>query len=172
MEPEGLFPCSQEAVTVPCSEPAESVAHSSVAYVRKVHFNIVSTSVPKSSKWPLLLEICDFRFVRVSHVPHAGPEIVRTTVYSLLSRLMEAKGMHGWLRKTENPNFIFYTPTAPLARRRLWNALFSHISYFTGRLIVGFCFFKKFRSLVFYFVVHFPIFFISLFVFFLPFISS
>jgi hypothetical protein len=26
----------------------------------------------------------------------------------------------------DNPNFIFYTPTAPLARHRLRNVLFSH----------------------------------------------
>jgi hypothetical protein len=57
--------------------------------------------------------------------------------------------MHGLLRNTDNPNFIFYTPTAPLARRRLWNVLFSHTSYFTGRLRVEFWFFKKIVSINF-----------------------
>jgi hypothetical protein len=34
--------------------------------------------------------------------------------------------MHGELRYTDNPNFIFYTPTIPLARHTLRNVLFSH----------------------------------------------
>jgi hypothetical protein len=51
------------------------------------------------------------------------------TVYSRLSRLMEGEGMHGWLRNMANPNFIFYTLTAPLARHRLRNLLFSHTSH-------------------------------------------
>jgi hypothetical protein len=56
---------------------------------------------------------------------------------------MEEEGMHRYLRNTDNPNFIFYTQTAPLARHRLRDVLFSHTSHFTGRLIVEFWFLKK-----------------------------
>jgi hypothetical protein len=42
---------------------------------------------------------------------------------------MMGEGMNGYLRNTENPNFIFYTPTAPLTRDRLKNILFSHTSH-------------------------------------------
>jgi hypothetical protein len=48
--------------------------------------------------------------------------------------------MHGYLRNTDNPNFIIYTSTVPLARHRLRNVLFSHISHFKDRLIVEFLF--------------------------------
>jgi hypothetical protein len=63
-------------------------------------------------------------FLGPMHFSSLGPlgdskRIVATKVYSRLSGLMEAEGMHGLLRNTDNPNFIFYTPTAPLARRRL-----------------------------------------------------
>jgi hypothetical protein len=61
------------------------------------------------------------------------------------------------LINTDNPNFILYTPTAPLASHRLRNVFFSHTSHFTGRLIMELYFFKKyiFLSLVFYCVLHF-----------------
>jgi hypothetical protein len=64
MEPEGLFPCSQEAVTVPCSEPAESVAHSSVAYVRKVHFNMHTPLWPMSVRYILILSPHPYLYLR------------------------------------------------------------------------------------------------------------
>jgi hypothetical protein len=43
----------------------------------------------------------------------------------------------------DNPNFIFYIPTIPLARHRLRTVLFSHTYHFTGRLIVEFLFLKS-----------------------------
>jgi hypothetical protein len=48
------------------------------------------------------------------------------TVYSRLSRLMEGEGVHGWLRNMANPNFIFYTLTASLARHTDWETCSSH----------------------------------------------
>jgi hypothetical protein len=62
---------------------------------------------------------------------------VGTTVYFRLSGLRDGVGF------TDNPNFIFYTPTVPVARHRLKNVLFSHTSHFTGRLIVEFWFRKS-----------------------------
>jgi hypothetical protein len=43
----------------------------------------------------------------------------------------------------DNPNFIFCTLTAPLARHRLRNMLLSHTSHFTGRLILEISILKK-----------------------------
>jgi hypothetical protein len=81
--------------------------------------------------------------------------IVATTVYSRLSGLMEGEGMNRYLRNTDNRNFIFYTPTGPLARHRLRNELFSHTSHFTGKPIVELWFLKKDCFLeVLYFVLH------------------
>lgn len=51
------------------------------------------------------------------------------TGYSQLSRLMEGAGMQEQLRHTGNLNFIFYIPTTPLARHRVRDMLFSHISH-------------------------------------------
>jgi hypothetical protein len=87
-------------------------------------------------------------FVGPRHFKSLGPfwdskSTVGTTVYSRLSGLKKGDGMHGQLRNTDNPNFIFYTPTVPLARHRLRNVLFSHTSHITGRLIVDFWFLKK-----------------------------
>jgi hypothetical protein len=97
-------------------------------------------------------------FVGPMHFSSEGPfgnwkSIVATTVHSRLPGLMEGDGMHSYLRNTDNPNFIFYTPTAPLATFRLRNMLFSHTSHLTGRPIVEFWFFKTlyFWSLVFCF---------------------
>jgi hypothetical protein len=50
--------------------------------------------------------------------------------------------MQGKLKYTNNPNFIFYTPIAPLARHRLINVFFTHFPLH-ARLIVEFCFFEK-----------------------------
>jgi hypothetical protein len=66
--------------------------------------------------------------------------------------------MHGYLRNTDNPNFIFYTLTSPLARHRMRNALFSHTSHFAGRLIVECSILKKTTFEVFYFVLYFNMF--------------
>jgi hypothetical protein len=60
-------------------------------------------------------------FVGHTHFTSVGPfgdstSIVETTEYSQLSGLMEGDGMHGSLRNMNNPNFIFYTLTIPLAR--------------------------------------------------------
>jgi hypothetical protein len=60
--------------------------------------------------------------------------IVGTTVYSRLSGLREG------VVCTDNPNFVFYTPTVPVTRNKLRNVLLSHTSHFTGRLIVEFWF--------------------------------
>jgi hypothetical protein len=69
-----------------------------------------------------------------------------------------------------NSNFVFYILTAPLARYRLRDVLFSHTSHFTGRLIVEF---KKCIFEVLYFILYYIFFFfIYLFVFFLPSIPS
>jgi hypothetical protein len=64
-------------------------------------------------------------FVGPRHFSSLGPfgdskTIVGTTVYSLLSGLMEGEEC------TDNPNFTFYIPTVPLDRHRLRNVLFSH----------------------------------------------
>jgi hypothetical protein len=37
--------------------------------------------------------------------------------------------MHGHLRSTYSPKFIFYMPTAPIARHRLRNVLSAHTSH-------------------------------------------
>jgi hypothetical protein len=85
--------------------------------------------------------------------------IVGTTVYSRLSGL-GGGGIHESLRNTDNPNFIFYTPTAPLARHKLRNVLLSRIYHFTGRIIYQVWLLIKlcFWSLIFYFVLNFSIF--------------
>jgi hypothetical protein len=57
--------------------------------------------------------------------------IFGTTVYSRLSGLMEGEGC------TDNLNFIFYTPTVPLAGQTEKCALVTHF-HFTGRLGVEF----------------------------------
>jgi hypothetical protein len=64
-------------------------------------------------------------FVDPRHFSSLGPfgdsrNIVGATVYSRLSGLMEGKGMH------RNPNFIFYTPTVPLAGQTKKYALYTH----------------------------------------------
>jgi hypothetical protein len=57
----------------------------------------------------------------------------------------------------DNPNFIFYIPTAPLAIHRLRNVLFSHTSHFTGRLIVEFRLLKNvFLKSCILFCIKFP----------------
>jgi hypothetical protein len=69
--------------------------------------------------------------------------IVGSTVYSALSGLIEGRG------RTDNPNFIFYIPTATLARHRLRNVILSHTYHFTARLILEFWFFE-----VLYFILY------------------
>jgi hypothetical protein len=82
-------------------------------------------------------------FVGPSHFSSLGPfgdstSIAATTVYSRLFGLMKGEGMHEYIRNTNNPNFIFYTPTVSLATHRLRNVLFSRTSHFTDRPIVEF----------------------------------
>jgi hypothetical protein len=86
-------------------------------------------------------------FVGPRHFPLLGSfgdskSIAGTAVYSRLSGLMEGERMYELLRNTDNPNFIFYTPTAPLARSRLRNVLFSYIHSQVG-LLWNFDFWKK-----------------------------
>jgi hypothetical protein len=90
-------------------------------------------------------------FIGPRHFSSLGPfgdskSIVGTTVYSQLSGLMKGEGMHSSLRNTDNPDFIFYTPTVPLAGHKLINVLFSHSSHFIGKLIVEFWLLKKLSS--------------------------
>jgi hypothetical protein len=87
-------------------------------------------------------------FVGPRHFSSLGPfgdstSIVGNRAYSRLSGSMEGEGMHGYLRNTNNPYFILYTPIAPLASHILRNVHFSHTSHFTGRLIEEFFFLKK-----------------------------
>jgi hypothetical protein len=152
--------------------------HTFTPYFFKISFNIVSRcTVDLLCGFFLYI----FRFLRISHLhlchvlrpSHQGrikgfvePRhfsslrlfgdskiIVGTAVYSRLPGLTEGEGMHGQLRNTNNPNFVFYTPTAPIARHRLRTVLFSHTSRFTGRLIVEFttCIFVVLYFILYYF---------------------
>jgi hypothetical protein len=82
--------------------------------------------------------------------------------------------MHGYLRNTDNPNFIFYTLTVSLARHRLRNMLLSHTSHFKGGRIVEFWFLKKCIFEALFFILHyiFPVFFTALFLLYLSSIPS
>jgi hypothetical protein len=55
--------------------------------------------------------------------------------------------------RTDNPNFIFYTPTVPLGRQGLRNVLFSHINQFTGRLTMELWFLRRIFE-VLYFILY------------------
>jgi hypothetical protein len=80
--------------------------------------------------------------------------------------------MQGKLKYTNNPNFIFYTPIAPLARHRLRNVFLTHFPLHT-RLTVEFSFLKKKVILKFFilFSITFFLRLISLLLFFsLPFL--
>ena len=55
MVPEGSLLHSQAPVTCLYPEPGQSPAHVSPPHLLKIHFNIILTSLPRSSKWSLII---------------------------------------------------------------------------------------------------------------------
>jgi hypothetical protein len=56
-----------------------NLIHTSKSYVPKIHFNIVLSSMPRSSKWSLPFRLSNQNFVRISHLAHASFDMLHSS---------------------------------------------------------------------------------------------